>query len=221
MYVITHHHDYDEVLLGPIEWNPRFIASVLRSDLDLNYTPTITPSDESKVPYNILPNVRVRPIQEVLEPINSKTQFHVGPYWSYTDDLATAEYRATDKNIDVVKGELKEIVAAERYKKEIAGTTVIIQGQEVSVVTDRDGRKIYSEKLSVIGEGTLSWKFGNAFIDIAKSDLETIINAVHDAVQSAFDWEATKFTEIDTCETLEQLDAIVIIDPIEITEPTE
>lgn len=208
MYVITHHHDYDEVLLGPIEWNPRFIASVLRSDLELDYAPSILPSDEQKVPYDILPNVRVRPVQELRQPLNEKTQFHVGPYWSYTDDLATAEYRAENKNIDVVKGELKQIVAAERYKKEIAGTTATIQGQEINLATDRDGRKIYSEKLSVIGDGTLSWKFNDIFLDINKTELEAIINAVHDAVQSAFDWESAKFTEIDNCTTVEQLDAI-------------
>lgn len=208
MYVITHHHDYDEVLLGPVEWNPRFIASVLRSDLDLNYTPTVLPSDEQKIPYDILPNVRVRPVQNVYEEINPKTQFHVGPYWSYTPDVATAEYRAADKNIDIVKGELKQVVAANRYTKEVSGTTITIQGQEVSLITDREGRKIYSEKLSVIGTGTISWKFGDVFLTINKSELESMVNAVHTAVQTAFDWESTKNAEIDACETLTELDAI-------------
>ena len=40
MYVITHHHDYDEVLLGPIDWKPSFIASVLQDDLDLDEKPS-------------------------------------------------------------------------------------------------------------------------------------------------------------------------------------
>lgn len=209
MYVITHHHDYDEVLLGPIKWNPKFIASVLRTDLDLDYTPIVLPSDEQKIPYNIFPNVRVRPIQEIRQEINPKTQFHVGPYWSYTDDLATAEYRATNKDISVVKNELKEIIAANRYIKETAEIKITIQGQEVNLLSSREDRRIYSEKLSVIGDGTISWKFGNVFLTINKTELESMVTAVHEAVQAAFDWETTKNAEIDACETIAELDAIV------------
>jgi hypothetical protein len=211
MYVITHHHDYDEVLLGPINWNPRFIASVLRDDLDLNEAPTILASDESKVPYDILPNVRVRPVEAVYAELNAKIQRHEGPFWAYTPDKATATWTAVDKPIDLVKGELKSVTAAKRYEKENAGIKLTIQGTEVTCDTARGSRDIFLQKLLTMGQTeTANWKFPEAWINITYAELEYIVTQGTAHIQSSFDWEATKNAEIDACTTLAQLDALVI-----------
>jgi hypothetical protein len=211
MYVITHHHDYDEVLLGPINWNPRYIASVLQSDLDLDQAPTILASDEQRVPYDILPNVRVRKAVTSYAELNAKTQRHEGPFWTYDNDEATATWTAVDKPIDLVKGELKTLVAAERYRKENAGIKLTIQGTEVTCDTSRENRDIFLQRLLTMAPtDTVNWKFPESFINITYSELESIINAGVVHIQSCFDWELTKGTEIDACTTLAQLDAIVI-----------
>lgn len=199
MYVITHHHDYDEVLLGPIEWNPKFIASVLRSDLDLPYTPTVLASDTQKVPYEILPNVWVRRVTNVSEEYNPKIQTLIGPYWSYNENQeAIATYVAQNKPLDIVKAELKQEVAAERYKKEIAGVKVTIQGQEVTVDTNRGDRDIFVQKYLLMTDGdTVQWKFPEGWLTITKAELGTIVSAGAAHVQSVFDWESTKTSEID------------------------
>ena len=211
MYVITHHHDYDEVLLGPINWNPRYIASVLQSDLDLDQAPTILASDEQRVPYDILPNVRVRKAVTSYAELNAKTQRHEGPFWTYDNDEATATWTAVDKPIDLVKGELKTLVAAERYRKENAGIKLTIQGTEVTCDTSRENRDIFLQRLLTMAPtDTVNWKFPESFINITYSELESIISAGVVHIQSCFDWELTKGTEIDACTTLAQLDAIVI-----------
>jgi hypothetical protein len=212
MYVITHHHDYDEVLLGPVTWNPKYIASVLRSDLDLDYTPSVTASDESKIPYEIISNVWVRPVVSVTEPINEKIQYHVGPYWSYTPSEATATYVATLKDIDVVKGELKTIIASERYKKEISGVKVTIQGQEVSVDTNRGDRDIFVQKYILMGENeTVNWKFPEGWLTLTKSELGQIVSAGATHVQMCFDWESAKVAEIDACVDHAALDNVILV----------
>lgn len=216
MYVITHHHDYDEVLLGPIAWNPNFIASVLQDDLDLDERPVVMQTDFERVPYNILENVRIRHV-EVVEPeeFNEKIQRLEGPFWTYTDEIGTATFTATDKPIDQVKGELKSEVANVRYDKEVAGITHTVNGSEVFLSTDREGRKIYFEKLATIGDTPIQFKFGENFISITKTDLQAICNAIEVHIQESFDWELEKDTAIDACTTLEQLDQFVIVEPVE------
>jgi hypothetical protein len=227
MYVITHHHDYDEVLLGPIDWNPKFISSVLQTDLDLLYRPTVLASDEQKVPYEILQNVWVRKVVEQSESINPKTQTLIGPYWSYpakedseAENVGIAEYRATDKPIEIVKSELKEILAAERYKKEVAGVKTTIQGQEVTVDTMRGERDVFVQKYLLMADNdTVEWKFPEIWLTLTKEDLGTAVSAGVNHVQDCFNWEASKVTEIDSCTTLEELDAIVIVEKVENNRP--
>lgn len=213
MYVITHHHGYDEVLLGPIEWRPAFIASVLQSDLDLPTKPTVLMSDELKIPYDILPNVRVRPIVEESVEYNPKIQFLNGPFWSYTDDLATMNWIPTDKDIDLVKAELKNLVAAERYNREIAGTTATVQGQTVSIDTNRGSRDIFVQKYLLMADtDQVEWKFPEGWLTLSKAELGIVVAAGADHVQNQFVWEASKSAEIDACTTLAELDAVVIIE---------
>ena len=212
MYVITHHHDYDEVLLGPIEWNPRFISSVLQSDLDLLSRPNILASDERKVPYEILPNVWARKVVEQKEEYNPKTQTLIGPYWTYTQNQeAIAEYRATNKPLDIVKSELKELVAAERYRKEISGVKITIQNTEVTVDTNRGDRDVFVQKYLLMGDNeTVDWKFPEGWLTLTKAELGTIVAAGAAHVQNSFTWELNKVSEIDAYQTHAELDAVTI-----------
>jgi len=211
MYVITHHHDYDEVLLGPINWNPRFIASVLRTDLDLDFTPSILASDEQRVPYEVLPNVWIRKVTTVNEDINPKIHTLMGPYWTYNGTEAVAEYRKQDKPLDIVKAELKQIVTAKRYEKEVAGIKVTIQGVEVTVDTARDNRDVFVQKYLLMSDtDTVEWKFPETWLTLTKSDLGLAVQGGVAHVQSQFSWENTKHNEIDACASLDDLDAIVL-----------
>lgn len=216
MYVITHHHDYDEVLLGPIEWRPGFIATVIQSDLDLNFKPTILASDEEKIPFNlpIDENIRVRRYVEVRAEINPKIQRHEGPFWTFTDDVATGTFTVVNKGIQLIKGEQKNLVTAERYNKEISGIKVAIQGQEVSLDTSREGRSIYNEKYQSLADGeTINWKFLECWLTLSKTELKSIVDSVNTHVQSTFDWEMSKHNEIDACTTHAQLDAFTYVEP--------
>lgn len=217
MYVITHHHDYDEVLLGPIDWRPGFIASVIQQDLDLPFKPTILASQEQNIPFDIIDKVRVRPVKEVRELINSKIQRYEGPFWSYTDSEATATYTAVDKPLDLVKGDLKQITSSVRYAKEIAGVKVTIQDGEVTVDTSRDGRNIFAQKYALMSDQeTVNWKFPEGWLTLSKAELGAIVAAGAAHIQSAFDWEMEKNSVIDACVTLQELDAVVIAESTEV-----
>jgi hypothetical protein len=206
MYVITQQHEtYTEVLLGPIDWKPRYIAAMIQQDLDLDTLPNISVADEDRIPYNITDTVRVRRVEQVFADINPKLQKLDGPFWSYTDELATATYTAVDKSIDEVKGELRPQAAAKRYQLEHEGVEVLLQDKVVPVSTARQDRSIYTS--AVPGP----WKFSNGeWLTLSQEDLNTIISAVQTKVSGAFEWEQTKLTEINNCTTLAELDAIGI-----------
>lgn len=208
MYAITYHHSYDQLILGPIDWRPGYMAAIIQQDLDLDTPPKILQSDRDRVPYDILPNVRVRRVNELKPEINHRIQDYNGPFWNYAGDIANAMYYPVDKPIHVVKNDLKNISASARYEKETSGITVNIDNTDIFISTGRDERKIYFEKLIAIGDGQIVWKFGNNFLDIDKSDLQKIVAAIDTHVQNSFNWEINKNKEIDACTSLAELDAI-------------
>lgn len=208
MFVITYQ---DQIILGPVAWNPRYIASMIQQDLDLDQPPLIVQSDQDKVPYSPYPDVLIRHAVEVRDELNTKIQMWDGPFWEYTETTGTAHYTAKDKPLDLVKGELKNLVTANRYQKEIKGTTINIQGSDVSVDTNRGSRDIFVQKYLLMGDtDTVQWKFPECWLTLSKTELGQIVAAGVAYVQSQFDWEIAKHNEIDTCTTLTQLDAVNI-----------
>ena len=90
------------------------------------------------------------------------------------------------------------------------GVKVTIQGQEVTALTGREDRSIYLQAAQ-LGAANKTWKFGgNTWLVLSQADLNTIVTAVLDHVQTSFAEEAAKAAEIDACTTLAQLDAIVL-----------
>jgi hypothetical protein len=217
MFVVTHHHSYDEVLLGPIDWNPEFISSVIEQDLDLDYRPKILKSDINKIPYEVVPNVFIREIVQTKSPeINPKIQFLTGPYWGYNEQGAVATYKEVYKDIEIVKSELKTIVSSERYNKEISGFEFSIDSDNtVYIPTGRESRRTFYDKLAVIEDNTINFKFGDKFIVINKLQLQQICNQIDNHIQQSFDWERQLFFNIDRCTTHVELDSVVIVTSIE------
>ena len=206
MFVITQHN---KILLGPVEWNASYISSVLQNDLDLTQRPTVLPSDMFKVPYYILPEIYVRNAVINKPEYNPKIQKFGGTSWTFDEHCGYATHTIIDKEIDEVKGELKNIVAAKRWDREHLGTTININNSTVNISTDRDQRRVYIDKLSTIPDDeSCMWKFNEAWIPINKQNLIEIVRAIDLVVQGAFDWEIEKCREIDSCDTLEQLDQI-------------
>jgi hypothetical protein len=124
---------------------------------------------------------------------------------------AEESWVAENLPIDWVKGQLKGIVAANRYKKEIEGIKVPVQGDEVSVDTSRDGRQIYFDTyLAMSEQETIGWKFNEKWKTVGKNDLGLIVLSGKNHIQGSFNWEAAKVAEIDAATTLEQLDEIVL-----------
>lgn len=212
-YVITDHNQQGFVLLGPIDWRPSYISAILSDEYDEEIN--VSFADEQKIPYDVIPYVKVRKCIETYENINPKIEKLNGPFWSYDD--SNSEYQAVaawtkgDKDIDLVKTELKSVAASIRWDNENKGTKLTVQSTEVWCDTSRANRGIYNQKYTTLNDGDMiNWKFGNTWLNISKSDLKILMDAVNNYIQSCFDWESNISSQIDACTDLMSLDSIVI-----------
>ncbi len=216
MYVITDHNNGNFVILGPIEWKPRYISDILYDELDEEIQ--VTKEDKERVPYEIAPGIKVRKCQTIFEELNTKIHRHEGPFWEYDDEnmdiQATATWKRTDKKLEIVKSEQKTVVAELRWKKENIGIKLTIQETEVWCDTSRDGRDIFLQKYLLMGdEEAIRWKFPqDIWLTLSKSELGYIVQEGALYIQSCFDWESDWASIIDNCSTLEELDDLKYIE---------
>lgn len=198
------------VIAGPMDWNGNFFKEILTRngvDCTLNSTPP------DVLPMTISQDVVAYKAELVFPEHNPKIEYVHGPFWDYTTGVAVGTFEVKDIPIDLIKGTLKERIAAVRYKEEIAGTTVTVQGIEVSVATDRQGRTVYLQQLGIMSDSdTVAWKFKEQWLTLTKSDLQTIVNTINLYVQNCFASEYQKSQSIDAATTAAELDAIVLGD---------
>ena len=114
-----------------------------------------------------------------------------------------------DKTLEEVKLLRKQEVSPVRKEKENATITLTINNTEVEVSTSREERVLLASKLSAT-PGPHNFKFMNTWLEITTENLQTIINEIDVKVQEAFDWELLKLQEIDACETIDEVYAVVI-----------
>lgn len=198
-YVVTKN---DRVIAGPVEWSTNFLKSVisLRAGVDAN----ITSASKDLVPLTIEEGLIIRFAEEVIPDHDERYQRLEGPVWSFTADTGTATFTVQEKDLSLIAGNLKAAVTNKRYLDEISGTQITIQGNLVTIETDRDTRNIFVQALLLTpAEGTRNWKFPkeNVWLDLTYTDLQAIVAAGATYVQSCFDWEKTKYQEIDTIVT--------------------
>lgn len=193
------------VLLGPMPWRHRFIQSEL-DDLEINYTVSPTePNGYLKInnTIEIFPATVTAPEHDPL--------YHAlaGPFWTFTNNVATGTYNKIDKKLDHIKADLKSLTATERYKKENTPFKMIVQNIEVTIDASRDNRNIFVQKYSFMNDNeTVNWKFPETWLTLTKSELGSIVFAGANHIQTQFDWEVSVSQQIDNATTIDQLKSI-------------
>lgn len=192
------------VILGPMEYNKRYFTSVIKDDLDIDVD---LPAGLTTY-LDLGNNLELFPVSVVYPEYNSKIQQLAGPFFTYNAEDVVANYTAAPKNVDAVKNELKQVAAANRYAKEVAGVDFTVQGQTVKLLTSREDRNLYLQALQ-LGAADISWKFdAQTWLTLSLVELGDVVTTIMNHVKTCFEEEAAKATEIDACTTLEQLDAV-------------
>jgi hypothetical protein len=188
---------YDNtVISGPRSWNKAFFEFSLKSkDIPFTFIPRNPPE---VLPYTINDYTRIVPVEEVRPEINDFIEHHRGPLFDIYETKAVANYQVVENGLEPAKNNYKALLAEKRYEKEISGVKTTVQGIEVSLDTTRDGRNIFLQKYSIMGDAdTVNWKFPEGWLTLTKIDLRIVVDAGTAYVQEAFDWEKQISDNID------------------------
>jgi len=210
MFVIVHNNS---VILGPMRWNRYRFENVIQEECELSVS---LPSSNEKDPLLLSADVRILPVEPLpLPEFNSKIEFLHGPFWEFTDQKAISSFTVQRLPIDAVKNKLISVCADERWRRESVGVKTNIQGADITVDTRRGNRDIFVQKYLLMNESdTVRWKFPEEWATLSKVDLAQIVSAGAGYIQSQFDWESSMVDSINACSTLEELDALVIVEPV-------
>ena len=194
------------VLLGPIDWRYRFIQSEL-DDLEVAYI--VPPTEQGYLQFT--PELEIFPIAETQSPeIDVRYEDPVGPTWTIMPNMTAVEtYTKQDRPLFAVRQTLKDIVASQRYNREVSGTTATVDTVSINLSTARgDARTQWNTLLTTIGTGTVNWKFPEGFLELELADVELMVSAIAAHVQAAFDWEKAQGDAIDAAADMTALKAI-------------
>lgn len=207
MYAIIHKN---KVISGPRDWNRGFFSVILKRK---NITDAFIPKKptEDILPYIIDENTRIVKAEVQQDEFDPRVEFLHGPHWTINTDSAVAEYRVTLSPMSAIKANFKNIAADERYKREMKGTNITIQGTEVTLNTTRGERDIFIQKYLLMNDNdTVNWKFPETWLLLTKSDLGYIVQTGASYIQSCFDWEKLINDQIDSAQDVSEILAIDI-----------
>lgn len=197
------------VHLGPVGWKPKFIQSEI-DDLEVNFI--VPPTEQGYI--KITENLELFPIAEEIVPdYDPLFEQLVGPTYTYNEKnygYAIQYYTKQDSSLDTVKNNLKQKTAGVRYTKENAGTEQTVNGVLVKLDTSREKRDQFNTVLASIGDGTIDWKFDGQFVTLNKTDVQNIIDTIHNYIQTQFAWEKSINDTIDAASDLDTLKSITI-----------
>lgn len=200
MYAVIYQN---RVIVGPMDWNRALFSGALESKKITVGLPRVAPET---LPLIINEETKICTVEEIREEINPLVQYHYGPLWDVSGDVAIATYQATNTQIEFARNNYKDAIARQRYQKEITGATTIIQGTTVSLDTSREGRNIFVQKYMLMGESdTVHWKFPEGWLTLTKTELGQAVAAGAGHIQASFDWELLKVQAIDAAQTKEEL----------------
>lgn len=206
MYVLVHN---DRVLVGPRDWNRAMFDGALEK-LKIKFVLPLR--DPQELPIIIDDDTYVTNASLTIPYHNEKIESYHGPYWDFTNKkVAVGTYQIQERPIGSIREIIRNLAAAERYRRETSGIRITIQDAEVFIDTSREGRNIFVQANSMMGnDDTINWKFSERWLTLNKNDMNTIISAINQHIQSAFNWEKLKIEESELAETAAELDAIVI-----------
>lgn len=197
MFGLIHNN---KIVVGPRDWNRSFFLDYLnKNSLDAASLPSTAPTEGITTD-----DWKLLPVTSTLTPIiNKKFEQLIGPTWTINADNITGEYTKKTRDIHFIKGDLKQVVATNRYEAEVSGIVHTFSDlEQVKVSTGRDDRNVFSSYyISMADDETISFKFKDGVFrnSITKTEVKSIADGVKDHVKAVFSWESNKFAEIDAC----------------------
>ena len=202
------------VILGPITWRQRFIQTEINDLIDdgeLTIDYTVPATEQGYI--NIGNGFEIFPVELTTPAFDPIYEELSGPFWTYENNVATGIYTVNTLSIEKIKGHLKQVVTAERYRKQNLGTTVAIANTTFSVSTDTNTINSLLSLANNTGSDTINYKSPNGFISLTGTDIQNVVNQIHGYIPTQFNWEKTTNETIDNADDITTLQAIEIVGP--------
>lgn len=202
----------DSLILGPMGFNVRYINSELEN---LEVEERISPQSYTNLPIHFSDGETHLVLIEKNIPEHNPQYHNIGNFsWEIIKEndipvKVLLTHPITDKTLEEVKELKKQEVAPYRREKENSTISVDLDGTQVEVSTSREERLLLASKLAATPESH-NFKFKNTWLEVTAEHLQTIVSEIDIKVQEAFDWELAKLQEIDACETIDDVYAVVI-----------
>lgn len=210
MWILVYNN---QIQLGPREYNRWIFQAWLLENLDI--TVNLPQQVTTTAPIIIDDNTRIIYVIFAPQPdFNARIQQLAGPFISLQHDYANAEWQVAYQSIETVKSTLLSDLATNRYNQEIAGATVVLQGQNLWVSTDRTTRQVWMNALQ-LGVSSQTWKFNNnVWLILDNQEIQKVVSALTAHVEQAFAWEKSVHDQIIAAPDLATLANIDINWPV-------
>jgi hypothetical protein len=197
----------NKIELGPRIWSwSAFYDYLIEESLDTSTLPKTAPDQPIVTDdWKILPTAAPTMPNNMNEPFEQLA----GPFWTINENDVTGYYDVAPVDIDAIKGILRAKVADNRYKLEIKEFNYNLNGNNVTVNTNREVRNNYFMKyLELDSDETIQWKFNQGWFETSKNDFKNINIMLKNQIQASFDWELQVNQQIDNCTSVDQLKLI-------------
>lgn len=176
--------------LGPFLWRQRYIQVEINDLIESGELTTYFSVPASEQGYiNIGDGFEIIPA-ELDTPSFSQVYEHLaGPFWIYENNIAKGSYEIRELDINTVKGNLLQITANERYRKQTLGTTVTVGNSSFFMNTDSKTITDLHSLAIITGPNTINYKSPNGFIELNGSQIQSIVDQLNTYIQTQFNWE--------------------------------
>lgn len=212
MYSLIHNN---KIQVGPRNWAYSFFKRYLENNnLDYSNLPISDPRE------SVIDNDWKILKTNIVEPsYNFLFEQLSGPFLTINENDVSGYYNVIDLPVEIVKSNLKAVVASNRYDVEIQGVDFTFSDNTiVNLYTDREDRNVYLDAMLVMSDtDVITFKFKNSiFKNVTKTDLQAIVGIGSQYIAEAFGWEGLKVNEIETAESISALKLIELRHPIQI-----
>jgi hypothetical protein len=200
------------VINGPRDWNKYQFEGALEKE-GIFFQVGRNPPFEDEIPILINEDAKILRARYEYPEYNRRIQSLDGPFWEFAEKEAIGRFNILYQGIEFIRNNLKQALAENRWRREVAGIEVEIQNNVVKISTNREDRNQF-EILRNSGADNVLWKFNDIWLTLTSTDIATLADAVKNHVQITFDWEKEIFDLIDLTEIPEEFEAIDIGDPV-------
>lgn len=215
MYIITDHRSETPfVITGPSEWRSKYFSFILSEELDENIV--ITEQDKERVPFFIRDGIAIRECEVVYEEINTAFQVYEGPSISFVENgssigSAIATYTAVFKDLELLKKEIRDIAAQDRWKNENLLIKIDLGEEQYYVSCSRESRDALTQKYITMDENsTVQWKFKHRWAAVTKADILDILKKIDEHVQNEFNKEIDLVSLLDAASNVDDIKNIAL-----------